>query len=310
MLNQAICQYVLPDANEALPWQEVSGNKPLWANIAEILSEATGSTYQRMNSPFGKGLLSKGVSQLQEIIDRHAHNLADLRIIQWRDSIVLDLSRLAGCGALKSLSLGYAQKIERASALEQLVTLVKLGVEEPPDEPVDLTRLADLVWLAITDSPHWRNVGQLDGLRMLQWSGFSGADFTVRTLPWQLERLQLDTSTALRSLDGIDRIDRLRYLKLVRLPGIASLDALHGCSQLTHLIVENCRSLANIDAVAQLPNLAYLEIRDCPKLKNVVTFPTNSALTHVFFTGSTRLSTPISALVAPLPRLKFYFAAH
>jgi hypothetical protein len=208
------------------------------------------------------------------------------------------------------LSLAYSLKFTGAGQIESYLKLAKLEVEELPDQDVDLGRLENLQWLAITASRRWRNFSQLEQLAMLQISKFSKVDFSEDGLSRNIRRLEIYGSPSLQSLKGIAAAQGLSYLKLFGLTKLASLDSIGSLTDITHLVIERCRSLENIDIVSLLPRLKYLEIRDCPKLKDVATFPDSSSLSHVFFTGSTRLSAQVATVIERLPHLKFYFATH
>lgn len=305
----AVRRYVPPDPGAALDWPVRKRGNVFLGSLAEMFAQATGKTYRSLPSPFGPGLLLEGISQIDEVVGRFSNGLSELRIVADRKLEPLDLSRVSSMSALRSLSLGNAQRVSQASEIEKLVNLAKLEMEEVPDQNVDLAKLDRLKWLHVTASPRWRNMAQLDHLQFLQLSTFRDADFRLYGLPREVKRLELYGSSTLQALDGISAIRELRYLALSGLSKLSTLDSIGPLKDLTHLIVENARSLVNIDAAAKLPALTYLEIRNCPNLKNVPAFPATGVLTHVFFTGSTRLTTPIDTVIDRLPHLKYFFAA-
>ena len=274
-----------------------------------MLAEARGKTYRPMPSPYGPGLLLDGISQIDEVVARFPNGLADLRIVAGRKPEPLDLSRLAPLQALRSLSPSSAQRFTQAPQIERRENLVKLEVEEQPDQTTDLGKLGKLRWLNFGASSHWRNVAQLGHLEFLQVSAFRDADFGSFGVPQGVKRLELYGSSTLQSCDGISVLEHLRYLGLFGLQKLRTLDSVGPLEGLSHLIVEDARSLVNIDAVAALPKLAFLEIRNCPNLRDAAAFPATSALTHVFFTGSTRLTQPAAPLLGRLPHLKYWSAA-
>jgi len=97
------------------------------SGVSEFTAEFWGRHYHYVPSGFGKGILLRGVDQLDDVIRRHGPTLAHLGIIPavGRDNIV-DINRLAPLSGLRSLSLGYALNCRDIPATSQFRSLADL----------------------------------------------------------------------------------------------------------------------------------------------------------------------------------------
>lgn len=280
------------------------------SGVSELTAEFWGRHYHYVPSGFGKGILLRGVDQLDDVIRRHGLTLAHLSIIPavGRDNI-LDVNRLAPLSGLRSLSLGYALNCRDIPATSQFPSLAYLQLGNPVDQPLALDSLKALRGFAGEDSPLIERVERAAGLQVLKLSGFVGADFADRPLPARARRIEITNSRHLKRLSGLDRCPDLTYLQLVNNSKLSDISNIVDAPWLTHLLIENCPRIANVDFAMEHPALRYLDVRDCTGVRSVAPVPATSRITHLFFTGRTKLDRPLETLSGAAADLQFYWAS-
>lgn len=303
-------RFAFADPYEAEVLSRPSAVARFGSAVSEFTAEFGGRHYQCVPSGFGQGIGLSGVDQLDDVIRRYGRTLAHLGIFQaiGRDN-VLDINRLAPLSRLRSLSLGYVLKCLDIPATSQLPSLAYLRLGNPVDQPFSVDGLIALRGFDGEDSPLIERVERAAGLQVLKLSGFVGADFVDRPLPPRVRRVEITNSRHLKRLSGIDRCPDLTYLQLANNSRLSDISNLADARRLTHLLIENCPRITNIDFAMKHPALRYLDVRDCTGIQSVAPVADLSPLTHLFFTGRTKLDRPLETLIGAAADLQFYWAS-
>jgi hypothetical protein len=280
--------------------------------LSALTGAISGTDYRYVGSQYGFGLSLNGSAPLEEAVARYRNKLRYLYVHRRlkgrpRRQECLDFGLLTPLSNLQGLSAGYMLESRNASAIEQLSSLKFLSLAWKVDETLDLQKIERLRNLIILDSPYLESFWKLNLLQRLALRGSRNSDLTAASQMDNVEKLTISESKNLTSVNGIDKLRKLRFLGLHGNDNLKDLVSVPDAPSLEYLMIEKCSRLESIRDVVELPNLRYLEVRDCPNLKSVDVFSAHPNLTHVFFMGTTRPDRPVDELVDALPNLKYYF---
>lgn len=192
-----------------------------------------------------------------------------------------DGSRLAEL-PLRRLSV-VAERAEQLAFVEQLPGLVEvhLGVRTRGRAQLEFASLDRLRSVTIDGHPDLEPLAAKPHLKALRIDGSRWSNLLSLSELVELERLQLGSSTTLRTLAGIERLANLRELGVYHLRTLDDLSALKALQSVQRLDFESCRAVEALDAVAGLASLRRLSfdnggdvasLRPLASLRGLVSF--------------------------------------
>lgn len=196
-----------------------------------------------------------------------------------------DVSFLRDMPNLRTLSIWepYDGGVD-VSAVEGLTTLRILWIYlHSMGDPVDLSRLTNLVRLEIAGGRKYTGYEGLTGLQCLTvlksvWKDFaslsaleslhrlalySTALVSVEELPeLPLRRLDIRSSRRLASLEGIERFPELEVVWLAGIPRLTTIEPLTRLPRLRRLVIDSMKRLESIRPLTRMTSLRSLRCAD------------------------------------------------
>ncbi len=180
------------------------------------------------------------------------------------------LDFLRECDFLKYLAIQciHDQNFDFLRELPQLEHL-SAGLSVTMNNEIDLSNQTNLTHLAL----EWRK-GRILGLENCSKIGdLCLIDFNedslelVRARP-EITRLRIKTGSV-RSLDGIDALNRLVEAEIGNCRRLRSISHLNGLPNLATLRIESCRKITDYEDLDELPKLKSLNLINCGDIPNI-----------------------------------------
>lgn len=195
--------------------------------------------------------------------------IEDLHLNQargWRGS---DISFLSKMPFVKCLSIIDSQ-INDLSPLYDLPRLKTLNLAVAARTPLDFTRFPSLRSVQLQDWSvrQWGSILQCDALEGLSLFEFSGPNLMLMHNLAALRALIL-VNPGIRSVEGVEDVPNLRFLRLDRARMLESLYGIGEKARLEVVVLDGLPKLVDLSALSCLPGLRKLAISDCPKLQSL-----------------------------------------
>lgn len=171
---------------------------------------------------------------------------------------MLEGSRISLNGRVRVGGIFKDKQRNASHALEYLQFISKLPEDLWPAE--DRDRLTSLRLKGGAQLDDWSWLAAFGGLRELELYDFDGlSDLSGLSDLDSLEKLRVEYSKGLKSLDGVQRLPNLRSLEIWDCKNLRDLEALGELDQLRALNIHNGRGVGDLDVIAQLTGLESLE---------------------------------------------------
>ncbi len=155
---------------------------------------------------------------------------------------------------LKNLEIRTSGIVE---GLEQFENIEELTVEFLPENGLDLSLFPKLIDLSFErEKSLEKQLDNLQGLRRILITGYSGTDCSVFPSMQQLESLTL-IQGRLRSLQGLESCHRLQELDLALIRGLEDITAIHTLSGLKKLSLANLPKAEGTLKISRYPEIEF-----------------------------------------------------
>ena len=191
---------------------------------------------------------------------------------------------------------------DKISAVNELPGLRYLAVHTYCKTALDFSRWPRLEGCAIEWRPKASSLFQHLGIKRVfinKWN--QGEDLTNFCRMTQLESLRLYSPTRLKSLKGIESLNRLTWFELALATRLTSLAGIEALTNLQHLELHTCRKIGNITPVGELPSLKEFHLLNCGDIDTIKPLRGVSGLESFLFYESTNV---LDGDLAPLTTLQ------
>lgn len=184
-------------------------------------------------------------------------------------------------------------------------TLEGLFVDAADGAVVDLTGFERLRKL----EADWIHVAEnISGARNLQevilWP-YGGADLEPLVENVYLERVTLKDSRSLESLSGVERLDRLEELAVLRAPFLRdTADLLSVRAPLRELNIQDAMGVEALNELVELSEVSWLGVGDCGAIESLKPLEALRNLERLHAWGTTRILDNDLSPLTRLPKLK------
>ena len=152
-------------------------------------------------------------------------------------------------------------RIRDITGIQHLTHVRRLHLHWRDKTILDFTRFPRLEACTLTWQPGVKTVLQCRTLSDLNLHNYRGRDLTGLSELDRLEKLEL-VGGSMTSLQGIEKLKKLRELELHYVTKLGSLRGIRVLSELKLLYVSHCKRIGRIDEVAHLKNLQVLHLWD------------------------------------------------
>lgn len=202
----------------------------------------------------------------------------------WRGNDLLFLAELPHLLSLQILDL----KISDVTPIHSLHALKTLGVITYCTTEINFRAFANLEDCSLEWRPKAQSLFHCKTLKKLFVNRYSGKDIAPFTKLTELESLSI-LNAPIASLRGLDRLKKLRRLRLGNLRMMSSLGGLEGLTQLEELEVHTCRGFSSIKELEHLVSLRKLSLSNNGDIKSFKPVARLARLESLVFYESTNV---------------------
>ena len=111
---------------------------------------------------------------------------------------------------------------------------------------------------------------QFPNLKFFKWASFKGQESTIDVSALiYLEELTVTGHPTLRSINGLDKIQRLRHVDFSRCRTLKRISSLENSTGLRSINIQGCRSFLQLPPLFQLEYLEELQLSHCHNLRRL-----------------------------------------
>ena len=237
------------------------------------------------------------------ILDQHLHECIEyinhhgIKMISVMDSYYKghDLEFLRKCLTVEEVSLD-SDYLKDVSGLLYLKHLRVLSLSElfvvDGDMEFDLSPFTELESLSLYWSKKVKGIHKLINLKKLSVWKYAPKLANLEELGYlqNLEKLTI-TQSKVRSLKGVQKLDKIRKLELNYLRTLTSIEGIEGLGpSLQHLDITSCKNIVDLDRLKNLSTLEAFHLNECGSVTSLDFVTSLTNLKHFVFHGTNVLS--------------------
>lgn len=216
-----------------------------------------------------------------------------------------DISFLESMPHLVALDVAHLQ-LKDVTPVNGLPLLRYLGIHTYCKSELKFSNWPDMEEVALDEwRPKAASLFRHPGIRRVFLSKWSqGEDLSSFAEMRQLQKLQIYSSSRLRSLGGVEQLGQLRHLEIAGATRLASLQGLQALTDLQYLELHTCRRVADIGPIAHLQKLKDLLLCNCGGIESFRPLLGLKSLESVIFYESTDVLDGDLSPLRELPNLR------
>lgn len=203
--------------------------------------------------------------QILETINQYG--ITSIILSQWEGWRSQSLDFLAKIDNLKVLVI-HDDLIQDLSVITQLSQLEVLVLEcSNAQTQVDFSLLNNLIRVQLDWKPCFSSIGQSNSVKTLVINGYTNHELSLFKSD-SLQRLEIQQSLQLTSLEGVAQLVNLKELKLVQcsnLTVIRELKFIH----LETIELESCQKIDQLETLLCLPDLKCISLNKCGSITDL-----------------------------------------
>jgi len=256
-------------------------------------------TFEIKNGLLGARLIPSGSWSEQMATAFRSSGCTELELNSgkgWQDSSLQFLKDLSNLRVL----IVRSPFVRECAQIAELKSLVVLELDSNCKGSINFAAFEGLIDCGF----NWRSCGSTIfsafGLRRLYINRFPGSDLSPFAGLGLLRELVL-LGSKLESLEGIEALSKLQYLRVGLAKKLRHISQLGSLQDLERLEFNQCKSIEDVASIKSAKRLKRLELIDCGDIPDIEWIASLSSLEEFYFSGTTRI---VSGDLSPLLSLR------
>jgi hypothetical protein len=186
---------------------------------------------------------------------------------------------------LKGIEI-YFSSIKDLTPIYSLKELEVLGLDDFIKAELDFNRLPKLKKCFITWNKKYKNLFDVSTLNHLIIDKYPYENLVAMSKLKDLEILDI-TSRNLQSLKGIESLNKLQELKMIRCTNLVDLTGIEYLAELRVLDINTCRKIHNLNGCEKLDKLEQISLENCKEIDSLRLLKHCNRLKRILFIGDT-----------------------